>query len=196
MSKSKVTRVIEKYDLADMGAKLQEAWTGDGGERTSLRGLADEFNRAVVEASLRENGVTSISFEIDGIYEALRDAKKAETTRTKRYLEREGIDPDELRSDFVTHQTIHTYLRNERDVQFSKGDEELADRKIETIEKLQGRIAAVTESAVSSLASAGELDQGGYEILVDVRAVCPKCRSDYPVTELLDDGGCKCNEGG
>ena len=196
MSESKVTRVIEKHNLADMGARLEKAWTGDGGERTSLRGLADEFNRAVVEASLRENGVTSISFEIDGIYEALSDAKKAETTRTKRYLEREGIDPSELRSDFVTHQTIHTYLRNERGVRFSRGDEKLADRKIETVEKLQGRITAVTESAVSSLAAAGELDRTGYEILVDVRAVCPKCGSDYSVTELFDEGGCKHNEDG
>ena len=196
MSESKVTRVIEKYNVADMGARLEKAWTVDGGGRTSLRDLADEFNRAVVEASLHENGVSPIGFEIDGIYESLSDGGKAETTRTERYLEREGVNPSELRSDFVTHQTIHTYLRNERGVRFSKGDEDRSDRKIRTIEKLQGRIAAVTESAVSSLAAAGELDRNGYEILVDVRAVCPNCGSDYSMTELLSAGGCKCNEDG
>jgi len=54
----------------------------------------------------------------------------------------------------------------------------MADRKVETIEKLQGRVSAVAESAISSLANAGELDRGDYDVLVDVRAVCPNCGTD------------------
>jgi len=54
---TKVARVIREYDLDGMGANLEAAWTGEAGERTSLRDLADEFNEAVLEAALRESGI-------------------------------------------------------------------------------------------------------------------------------------------
>ena len=38
---TKVARLIEKYELSGMGAELEAAWTGESGERTSLRDLAD-----------------------------------------------------------------------------------------------------------------------------------------------------------
>ncbi|RLM56940.1 rod-determining factor RdfA, partial [Halorubrum sp. Atlit-26R] len=56
----------------------------------------------------------------------------------------------------------------------------------------QGRVSAVAESAVSSLANAGELDRGDYDVLVDVRAVCPNCGSDTTVGDLIREGGCSC----
>ncbi|MFC6771661.1 rod-determining factor RdfA, partial [Halorubrum pallidum] len=48
---SKVARVIEAYDLAGLGAQLERQWTGADGDRTSLRDLADVFNRRVLEAA-------------------------------------------------------------------------------------------------------------------------------------------------
>ena len=44
---TKVGRVIRAYDLDGMGANLEAAWTGESGERTSLRDLADEVDEAV-----------------------------------------------------------------------------------------------------------------------------------------------------
>lgn len=189
---TKVARVIREYDLDGMGANLEAAWTGEAGERTSLRDLADEFNEAVLEATLREASVSSLSVDISGTYEALQGESGLSVTRARRRLEREGIDVDGLTSNFVTHQAIHTYLKQERKASLPAADDNMADRKVETIEKLQGRVSAVTESAISSLANADELDRGNYNVLVNVRAICPNCGADAPVEELIQRGSCGC----
>ncbi|PHQ40709.1 hypothetical protein Z052_18785 [Halorubrum sp. C191] len=190
--RTKVSRVIEEYDLEGMGAQLEASWTDETGERMSLRDLADEFNQAVLEAALRRVGVSPVSFQVDGTYESLRHGSGPERTRAKRRLEREGADPERLTNDFVTHQAIHTYLTTDRNASLPENETAPVERKVETIEKLEGRVAAVSESAVASLASVDELDRDDYDILVDLRAVCPACGSDYPLGELFRNGGCGC----
>lgn len=189
---TKVARVIREYDLDGMGAHLEASWTGERGERTSLRDLADEFNEAVLEAALRDGGGSSLSVDVSGTYNALRGESGSSATRARRRLEREGIDVDELTGDFATHQAIHTYLKQEREATLPAADDDLVDRKVETIEKLQGRVSAVAESTITSLANADELDKDTYDVLVDVRAVCPDCGADAPAGELLRQGGCGC----
>jgi predicted transcriptional regulator len=189
---TKVGRVIETYDLDDLGARLEVAWTGETGERTSLRDLADEFNEAVLAAAVRETAGSSLDVEASSTYEALRNGTGSEATRARRRLEREGVDVDELTADFVTHQAVHTYLTEDRGASLPTDETDRAERKIETIEKLQGRLSAVTESAISSLASADELDRDDYDVLVDVRGVCPHCGADASVVDLIRRGGCGC----
>ncbi|PHQ39900.1 hypothetical protein DJ69_03740 [Halorubrum persicum] len=189
---TKVVRVIRKYDLDGMGANLEAAWTGETGERTSLRDLADEFNEAVLEATLRNASVSPLNVDVLSTYEALHGGSRSSSTRACRRLEREGIDVDELTGNFVTHQAIHTYLTQEREASLPAADDNMANRKVETIEKIQGRVSAVAESAISSLANAGELDRSDYDVLVDVRAVCPNCGTDAPVGELIRRGDCGC----
>jgi len=189
---TKVARVIRKHNLDGMGASLEAAWTGESGERTSLRDLADEFNEAVLDSALREAQVSSLSVDASSTYGALRSESGSSATRARRRLEREGIDVDDLTGDFVTHQAVHTYLTQEREASLPAADDDMADRKVETIEKLQGRVSAVAESAISSLANADELDRVDYDVLVDVRAVCPNCGTDAPVGELIRRGGCGC----
>ncbi len=191
--RTKVARVIDQYNLDGMGAQLEAAWTDETGERTSLRDLADEFNRAVLEATLRAAGDSPPNFEVVGMYEALQEETGAEATRARRKLERADIDPESVSRDFVTHQAIHTYLTKEREASLPEGEKNTITRKIETIQKLEGRLAAVAENAVSSLSSVGEADSESYDILVDVRAVCPECGSDRPVVDLLEADGCDCN---
>ncbi|WP_066416193.1 rod-determining factor RdfA [Halorubrum aethiopicum] len=189
---TKVARLIDEYDLSGTGARLEAAWTGTSGERTSLRDLADEFNERLLEVSLREANVSPRDFEVTGTYEALREGSSSERTRARRRLEREGIDVEALSSDFVTHQAIHTYLRKDREARLPDEDEDVVERKIETLEKLQGRVAVVTETTIESLASAEELDHPEYDILVDVQAICSKCGSNHSVGELFRQGGCQC----
>ncbi len=189
---TKVARVIQEYGLDGMGANLEASWTGETGERTSLRDLADEFNEAVLEAALREASVSSLTVDVSSTYRDLRGESGSSATRARRRLEREGIDVDELTGDFVTHQAIHTYLTQEREASLPTADDDIADRKVETIERLEGRVSAVAESAISSLANADELDRDDYDVLVDVRAVCPNCGADAPVGELIRQGGCGC----
>ena len=189
---TKVARIIDEYELSGMGAELEAAWTGEAGERTSLRDLADEFNEAVLEEVLRESGVSPLGFEVTGTYEALRHGSGSDETRARRRLEREGIGVSELSNDFVTHQAVHTYLTKEREATLPEHDENAVDRKIETLDKLNGRVAAVTDSAIESLIPDEELDRTNYEVLVDVRVVCSTCGSGHSVGDLLRQGGCDC----
>ena len=191
---TKTGRVIDKYELSGMGAKLEAAWTNESGDRTSLRDLADEFNETVLEEALREAGISPLTLEVTGTYEALRGGSGSEETRARRRLEREGIDVDELVSDFVTHQAIHTYLTKERKATLPENDENAVEKKIETIDKLNGRVTAVTDTAIESLLDDEELDRVDYEVLVDVRVVCSNCGTAHSVGDLLSQGGCDCGE--
>lgn len=191
--RTKVARVIEKHDLEGMGEQIEAAWIGENGERTSLRNLADEFNQAVIEAVLREAGISPMNFEVSATYEALNHGSGSERTRAERRLEREGIDTETFISDFVSHQSIHTYLTKEREASLPEKKTDPVEGKVQAIEKLQGRVRAVTESVISSLASAEHLDDDDYDVLVDVRTVCPDCGSHSPIGELLHSGGCQCS---
>lgn len=191
---TKVSRVIDEYDLSGMGAELEAAWTGESGERTSLRDLADEFNETVLRTVLQENGISPSNFELTGTYEALQHGSGTDKTRAQRRLEREGVNVDELTSDFVTHQSIHTYLTNDRNASLPERDDDAVDRRIETINKLKGRTAVVTEASIESILPADELDRVDYDVLVDVQVVCSECGSDYAVSEILRQDGCDCGD--
>ncbi len=192
--RTKVARVIEKHALEGMGAHIEAAWIGEDEERISLRDLADEFNQAVLKTALQEEGISPMNFEVSGTYEALKYGSGSERTRAERRIEREGIDPDSLGSDFVSHQAIHTFLKKDREASLPEKETNPVEPKVQAIEKLQGRVTAVSESVISSLESADHLNHDDYDVLVDVRTICPYCGSDYSIGELLRSGGCHCSQ--
>ncbi|MDB2282685.1 hypothetical protein PM030_12460 [Halorubrum ezzemoulense] len=189
---TKVARLIEKYDLSGRGAELEAAWIGDDGERTSLRDLADEFNETILRSVLKENGISLSNFEVTGTYEALRHGSGPDETRARRRLEREGVNVVGLTSDFVTHQSVHTYLTDERNASLPDQSEDAVERRTETIEKLEGRTVVVTEASIESTLPDEELDRVDYDVIVDVQVVCSACGSTYDAGELLRQGGCDC----
>ena len=189
---TKVARCIETYDIPEMGPTLEARWTGDSGERTSLRDLAEIFNRTLVEVALRDADTLPMSVDVDGIYEALRHGSNTERLRAERRLEREGVDAETLTDDFVTHQAVHTYLRTEREASLPASATDAVENRIQTIEKLEGRVAAVAEAAVSGLPAAEDAADPAYEVLVDATSVCTACGETYSVRDLLTRGGCRC----
>ncbi|WP_418282825.1 rod-determining factor RdfA [Halorubrum sp. DTA98] len=193
---SKVARVIEQYDLSGWGDRLEREWLGETGARTSLRDLADTFNRAVLAAALREVGEAVIEDDVASTYHVLTgdDVSQADTLRKERDLERLGVDVDEVRSDFVTHQAIHTYLTKYREAELADRTPD-PDAKIDTIERLEGRTAAVSESTLDGLVRAEVVSERHYELFVDVRTVCEDCGTDYALVDLIRRGGCDCAEG-
>ncbi|SMO59217.1 rod-determining factor RdfA [Halorubrum cibi] len=193
-STSKVERMIEKYDLEGLGTELEAAWTAEDGERTSLRSLAEEFNRTVLGTAMREAGGSVTQSDVESAHRTLTadDVPRSETLRTRRELERRGVDVDAVLEDFVSHQTVHTYLTTDRNARPPEGNGNRLDERRETIERLAGRTEAVADSAVDSLADADELADRPYEVFVDVRVTCGACGTDYRVGELLERGGCGC----
>ncbi|WP_224270888.1 rod-determining factor RdfA [Haloprofundus salinisoli] len=194
----KVGRVIEAYNLDGLGEMLEVRWTADGDGRSSLRELATEFNHRLLESALESAGVSLLDGEVENYYRLLTDDAVTSGTRVQaeRTLERHGIDVDTIRNDFVSHQAVHTYLVKYRGV--SRDDPTSANRteKIDTnIGRLRSRTQTVTANSLESLVTAGELEVGDIDVLVDISVHCDVCGETLTVDQLLADGGCGCRRG-
>ena len=194
---TKVRRVVDSYGLSGFGDELAARWVGDGYDRESLRSLADRFNRQLLAASMEAAGLTPLDGEVDNTYRLLTDDEVSAGMRTQvsRRLEREGVAIDSLQSDFVSHQAIHTYLTDDREIEPPSADSSARERleaDRETIQRLQSRLEAVTENTVDRLAGKELVDIGSFTVLVDVQVFCEDCGEQYDVGELLDEGGCGC----
>jgi hypothetical protein len=193
--RSKVARLIETYGLHEMGAEMERRWTAEE-DRWSLRGLAAEFNRSVLETALEEAGEQVLDGEVENLYRLLTDddVGRADRTRARRRLEREGIDVDALVDDFVTYQAVRTYLKSYRDASYTPDETDPLEREVRNVQRLRGRIDSVTEGKLEGLRDRGELTLGEFRILVDVRVVCEDCNTQADVVELLEAGDCECSK--
>ncbi|ELZ98088.1 hypothetical protein C440_02533 [Haloferax mucosum ATCC BAA-1512] len=188
---SKVGRLIESYELAGLGEELEARWTADE-NADSLRTLADVFNHELLKVAAVDAGLDPLDGEIESLYDALTedDATGAERTRARGRLERAGIDVEDLQQDFVSHQAVHTYLTTYRGATKERKRSDPTER----VQRLRGRLAAVTESALDSASNHDEFDVGSPEVLVDVQVFCADCGSQYTFDELVERGGCDCAE--
>jgi hypothetical protein len=196
--KRKVARVLETYGLEDLGPELEAAWTDDGGERASLRDLADRMNRAVIEAAMREVGEDPLSGEIETVYEALGagEASAGVEQDVRGRLDRSGVDVETLESDLVSYQAIRTYLTRDREVEYSQPDTDPTASTRDRIQRLRGRLRAVTDQRLDDLAESGRLTLGETHTLVQVQVYCEDCGRQFEIDELLDRGGCECESEG
>jgi hypothetical protein len=193
---SKVGRLIEEYELDGLGRELEEYWTGDREEKYSLRSLAAYFNRQLLRRTMEEAGLNPIENDVESTYQLLTDDDVSEGVRIqrKRRLERDGIEVDELTSDFVSHQAIHTYLTKYRGASHETDDDsDPVEKSIETLQRLESRTEAVSENTIERLGNGNDIEIGEFDVLVDTRVLCQDCGTDYEVTELLERGGCDCS---
>ena len=193
--RSKVMRLLDEYDLPDMGEELERRWTADE-DRWSLRDLATHFNHQLLRLTLEDANVQTLEGEVENIYRLLTDdeVSSADRTRIRRRLERDGVDVDALEKDFVTYQAIRTYLKKHRNAEYIPDETDPLEREISNVEQLRGRLVSVTEGKLEQLRNAEELDLGEFRLLVDVQVVCEDCNGQFEVVELLERGGCDCGE--
>jgi hypothetical protein len=195
--KYKVGKVMTEYDLADLHDRLPALWLGESGEEVSLRDLAERINVAIVRAALERAGEDPLDGEAENVYRLLHgdDVSAGVRTQQRNRLERAGIDVDELESDFVTHQAVHTYLTNGLDISKTSSDDADPVEKHETrIQRLRNRLDAVMAQSLDELETAGELSTGRVDTSVSLQVYCEDCETQYELLALLDDGGCNCPE--
>ena len=171
----KVGRVADLYGLSDLDRELRTRWTGDGREKHSLRELERYLNRRVLAAALRSAGVDTLQGEVENLYGLLTgdDASEGVRVEARRRLERDGVDPESVEDDFVSHQTIHTHLRECLDVDHDPGG----------------------GASLERLRDGGELDMDGFDVYVDVRVACEACGRFHEIGSLFENGGCECQIG-
>jgi len=190
---NKVVRLIEAYELQGIGLELEQSWTAKE-DRRSLRDLAGYFNRQLLERTLEEASLQYLDGEVENTYRLLTDdeVNSAESTRVQRRLERDGIDVDELKKDFVTYQAIRSYLKDHRGAEYTPTEADPLEREVTNVQKLRGRMVSVTEGKLKQLQTSGELTLGEFRTLADIRVVCEDCNTQFNVLDLLDRGGCSC----
>ncbi len=192
--RSKVVRLIEEYNLEELGAELERLWTAEENRR-SLRQLATYFNQQLLQRALEDADVRPLGGEVENIYRLLTDdSSGADGTRIRRRLERDGLDVEALEDDFVTYQAIRTYLKKHRGAEYTPDETDPLERETTNIQQLRGRVDSVTEGKLEQLRSAGHLELGEFRTLVDIRVVCEDCNTQFDAVELLERGGCNCSE--
>ena len=192
---SKVARLISEYGLDGVGDEMEVRWTGDGVERTSLRDLADYFNRRLLERVLVDAGMSALDSDVSTTYRNLTDddVSTGVRTDTRTRLASNGVDVDGLESDFVSYQAIRSYLTEYRDAEYRRlSDEEKIEKDLQSIQRLMTRTLSVTEERIEKLAGTGRIDADEFEVLLDVQVLCGACGDQYSVSEFLESRGCDC----
>ncbi|WP_255152040.1 rod-determining factor RdfA [Halorarius halobius] len=192
--RTKVGRLIDEYDLVGVGGEMEQRWTAEGDERSSLRDLADYFNRRLLESAMDEAGLQPLAGEVENVYRLLdgEDVSEADRTRATRRLEREGVDIEQLRGEFVTYQAVRTYLKDHRGAEYEQADRDRTEAETENLQRIKGRATTVTESKLEQLRTADEITLGEFRTFVDINVLCEECDAQYGVEELLQRGGCDC----
>lgn len=192
--RNKVARIIDEYDLDGMGGRLERSWTGQGGPRRSLRDLASMVNRELLEVAMKRANLNPIENDVRSTYEVLAgEADSGSRVQKRRELERQGVDVSRLEDDFVSHQAIHSYLRDHRDVTRTDPDDaERIETQRDHLGRLRSRAVAVSTNAVERLRDAGLLAIDGFDIIVDIRITCDDCGRSYDVDDFLGREGCDC----
>lgn len=192
--KTKVGRLLEQYDFDDFGAELERRWTGEAGERESLRTLADAFNKRILEEKMVRAGMKPLDGEVSNIYRLLTDEDISSGTKveTEARFRQHDIDIDELQKDFVTYQAIRTYLKDVRDASYSDEDTDSVATARSSFDKLIGRTTAVVREKFQQLSDAGHVDLGSFQVQTTVNVYCEDCGRQYEARELLKRGGCEC----
>lgn len=191
----KVGRIVDSRLTEDVHETLRNRWVGDGEDSQSVRELADYFNKLVLNQRLQEADVDTLDGEVDNMYRLVSgDTSKGMETQVYRKLERNGIDVEALKDDFVSHQTIYRHLKNcldaERDGSLTP--EERVERERERIGRLQNKSEAVSEEALDRLRRNDIITLGTFDVIVNFRVACEDCGTHRELTDVIRNGGCNC----
>ncbi|MDQ2052439.1 hypothetical protein RBH26_18395 [Natronolimnohabitans sp. A-GB9] len=191
----KLGRVGDEYELRALDEELIAYWTGDGDEQLSTRQLATYVNQRVLEAALEDAGILPKDGEIENTYRLLTDDDVSSGTRvqTRNELRRDGVEVDQVESDFVSHQTVYNHLTDCLETSLEKpSDDERVERSVDKLGALQNRTAAVTADTVEQLDRNDIIDIGEFNVAVSVTVTCEDCLQEYPIRTLLDQRSCDC----
>lgn len=186
----KLGRTASRYGLTELADRLDSAWLEDG---SSLRGLEERFNAAVVRAAIEETEAPPLEGEAENVYRLLTDGGVSSGMRTqaRRRLAQRGVAVDELESALVSYQTVNRHLKRCLGAERPADDGDVVDRCSDRVLALQSRTAAVAADALAQVRDADAIDLGEFDVFVDVGVTCRECGYHGTVDAVLEEG-CRC----
>lgn len=195
-SNSKLSRLIDEYDLNKLGERIEEYWLNDANDRYSLRELAEYVNHQLLHTVMENADMDPLDGEVENTYRLLTadDVSSGSRTQARRRLERAGVDVDQLEADFVSRQAVHTYLTTVRGVTYTADEGDPVDREATNIRRLKRRLSTITNGKLDQLRAADQLTLGEFNVLLDLRVLCEDCGTQYQLSDLLDARTCECGQ--
>lgn len=193
----KIERVADRYNLSDLGDEVVARWLGeDGYDQESLRDLADRVNKRIIEAAV-DDSTNLLDGEAANIYRLLTadddDVTAGMQTETRQDLKHDGVDVERLEADLITYQSVYNYCKDHRDVSRSSGTKtKNPDSNLTHMRKIAGRLQAIVESTVTRWIKNGIINNGSYEVDIDIWITCQDCGDRRSPKALVDSGGCQC----
>lgn len=192
----KVDRVVAEYGLDDGASdaesihdRLLARWTGaDGRSAEGYRTLTAWFNERLLRRVYEDHGREALGTRVEHDYEALVGDDEFRREDVLESLRADGIDADAILEDLVSWGTMRTHLQEcldgEKDTDSADGDWER-----DTVSMAESFAAEKVESALSSLASKGELaGVDDASVSVQVHLTCDHCPTRVPFDVALDRG--------
>lgn len=191
---SKLGRVIDEYGLDELGNQMEEYWLADSEERYSLRELAAYVNQQLLRTVMQNAGFDPLDSEVENTYRLLTDDAVSPGMRTQacRRLERAGVAVDDLETDFVSRQAVHTYLTKVRGVTYMPDEGDPVENEATNIRRLKRRMTTMANGKLIQLRDADHITLGKFELLLDMRVLCEDCGAQYQVSDLLERKTCEC----
>lgn len=190
----KVGRSATRYGLEELDGELVDRWVGE--ESDSLRELEAYVNTELVRAALEAAGQTTIEGEASNYYRLLTDEETSEGNRTeaRRRLQRQGVDTDALVDAFVSHQTIHTHLRECLNVSYDRptDPEDRAENARQFLRGLQSRTERITTGTLEQLRAAEVVELEEFSVFVDIMVSCDACGRVMSLADVFENDGCVC----
>jgi hypothetical protein len=185
----KIERNIDKYGLSGLNEEIRRQRQ----QGASLRDLAAYINQRILETVLRDVN-ESIVGDVESIYETLRGDEVSVGRRAElsSRLTRHGVPMEEIEDDFVSHQTVSTYLSDCLEMETSRQQQITTEEAITTIEWAEARGTAVIDRTLTRLHEADKITTAVDDVSCSHLVTCAECGTAYRLYEFIDQGGCDC----
>jgi hypothetical protein len=188
----KVGRTIERYDLAGTGDAIIRRREEDD---ESLRALAEFVNTRVLRRAIERHAGRDVLADPASLLSRLTGGDDAgKTAETHERLRAAGVPIDRVTDDFVSHQTVRSHLNGCLDMETGRSPATDVEDVANLIEWARTRDEEVIDRAIARLRESEEFDIGDTNVIHSVRVICEDCGESHRVQELLDAGGCACQD--
>lgn len=196
----KVGRNIERYDLEGLNDDLHRERSKN---EASLRELADQINRQILKKSIEDSdialadvayGAVSQDEALSAVYETLTSDTIAadREAHVRKRLEQNGVNVKSIESDWVTHPTVRTHLKDCLNIDTSRSVQITPDDAMDTVEWARARCRQIIEQTMSRLVSSGHIEIADSDVAITISIECSECGRTYRLPELLDKRSCAC----